>query len=215
MKLESKEIRWLAKSCPGLAHDAESNILAGELSFCASFEQSTGKLHLGKKADKLNPSFLCDAYSIRIDLGSRGPEGWPRVFETGGRSLAIAEREGVGVIDLHFYEDGGCCLGLRSVPERSFRIDRFVSELLIPFFYRLSNVDVHGLNETRRNLWGEYSHGDAGYIEYEKELFNIAIHLPGINDPCPCGSGRKYKRCHLDEVEAVRSWRTQPRRLWH
>lgn len=24
---------------------------------------------------------------------------------------------------------------------------------------------------------------------------------PGRNDPCPCGSGRKYKRCHLAEDE--------------
>jgi hypothetical protein len=24
----------------------------------------------------------------------------------------------------------------------------------------------------------------------------------GRNDPCPCGSGRKYKKCHLDEDEA-------------
>jgi len=23
------------------------------------------------------------------------------------------------------------------------------------------------------------------------------------NDPCPCGSGRKYKKCHLEEDEAV------------
>ena len=214
MKLESKEIRWLAKRCPGLAHDVESNTLVGELSFCASFEQSTGKLYLGNKADKLSPSFLCDAFSIRIDLDSCGSEGWPRVFETGGRSLAIAKREEVGVIDLHFYEDGGCCLSLRAVPERSFRIDRFVSELVIPFFYRLSYIDVHGLNEARRNLWGEYSHGDAGHKEYETELFNIAIQMPGRNALCPCGSGRKYKRCHLDEVEAVRSRRTQSKQLW-
>jgi len=24
-----------------------------------------------------------------------------------------------------------------------------------------------------------------------------AIKRPGRNDPCPCGSGRKHKRCHL------------------
>ena len=89
-----------------------------------------------------------------------------------------------------------------------------MSELVIPFFYRLSYVDLHGLKKARRNLWGEYSHGDAGYEEYERELFNIAIQMPGINTPCPCGSGKKYKRCHLDEVETVRAWRTQPRLLW-
>ena len=26
----------------------------------------------------------------------------------------------------------------------------------------------------------------------------------GRNDPCPCGSGKKYKKCHLPEDEAKR-----------
>src|SRR5579884_2177083 len=27
-------------------------------------------------------------------------------------------------------------------------------------------------------------------------------HPPGRNDPCPCGSGKKYKRCCLSTVQA-------------
>ena len=27
--------------------------------------------------------------------------------------------------------------------------------------------------------------------------------LPGRNDPCHCGSGKKYKQCHLDKDEAT------------
>jgi tetratricopeptide (TPR) repeat protein len=30
---------------------------------------------------------------------------------------------------------------------------------------------------------------------------------PGRNDPCPCGSGKKYKRCCLDKDEAAESAR--------
>ncbi len=26
--------------------------------------------------------------------------------------------------------------------------------------------------------------------------------VPGRNDPCHCGSGKKYKQCHLDKDEA-------------
>ncbi len=26
--------------------------------------------------------------------------------------------------------------------------------------------------------------------------------LPGRNEKCPCGSGKKFKSCHLDAVEA-------------
>jgi len=29
----------------------------------------------------------------------------------------------------------------------------------------------------------------------------------GRNDPCWCGSGKKYKRCHLEEDEKKRSQR--------
>ena len=28
--------------------------------------------------------------------------------------------------------------------------------------------------------------------------------VPGRNDPCHCGSGKKYKQCHLDKDEAAR-----------
>lgn len=27
------------------------------------------------------------------------------------------------------------------------------------------------------------------------ELFPVTVRKPGRNDPCPCGSGRKYKQC--------------------
>lgn len=28
--------------------------------------------------------------------------------------------------------------------------------------------------------------------------------VPGRNEPCHCGSGRKYKQCHLEKDEAAR-----------
>jgi tetratricopeptide (TPR) repeat protein len=31
--------------------------------------------------------------------------------------------------------------------------------------------------------------------------------MPGRNDPCPCGSGKKYKRCCLDKDKAEQSAR--------
>jgi len=36
--------------------------------------------------------------------------------------------------------------------------------------------------------------------DYQQRLKNT-----GRNDPCPCGSGRKYKKCHLQEDEESRS----------
>lgn len=43
---------------------------------------------------------------------------------------------------------------------------------------------------------------------------------PGRNDPCPCGSGKKYKKCHLaalktsdqlDMIEAREKYNSDPR----
>ena len=36
--------------------------------------------------------------------------------------------------------------------------------------------------------------------DYQDRLKNT-----GRNDPCPCGSGKKYKKCHLDADEQSRS----------
>jgi len=39
---------------------------------------------------------------------------------------------------------------------------------------------------------------------------NASRQLPGRNDPCHCGSGRKYKQCCLEKDEtAAREARTQ------
>ncbi len=31
--------------------------------------------------------------------------------------------------------------------------------------------------------------------------YNERLKTTGRNDPCPCGSGKKYKKCHLDGDE--------------
>jgi hypothetical protein len=31
----------------------------------------------------------------------------------------------------------------------------------------------------------------------------ISSNEPERNDPCPCGSGTKYKRCHLDLIHGL------------
>jgi len=33
----------------------------------------------------------------------------------------------------------------------------------------------------------------------------VASYIPGRNDSCWCGSGKKYKKCHLEEDEKKRS----------
>jgi SEC-C motif len=44
----------------------------------------------------------------------------------------------------------------------------------------------------------------------QRLLSGRQVRQPGRNDPCHCGSGRKYKRCCLDsDAKAVRSVRDQ------
>ncbi len=38
---------------------------------------------------------------------------------------------------------------------------------------------------------------------------------PGRNDPCPCGSGKKYKACHAGEDRAARAAQQQPQQPVH
>jgi len=42
----------------------------------------------------------------------------------------------------------------------------------------------------------QYSHGDEEFVEEGHETFRREQPKVGRNDPCPCGSGKKYKHCH-------------------
>ncbi|MYH49050.1 MAG: hypothetical protein F4151_05825 [Gammaproteobacteria bacterium] len=128
---------------------------------------------------------------------------WPSGRETGGRHADISRREGATLADLHFYADETCCLGIRLAPEPDLRIDRFILDLVIPFFYRLSFVDTFGLQAAKEELWGEYSHGSAGIEEYLTEVRAIGRLGAKPRDPCPCQSGRRFKDCCAAVVRAV------------
>ena len=209
MRLTDADVYWLRSYFPSLVYDPKAQKITGELSFCACYEKTTGEVKIEflerEEAIRNSDRFLCDVFEIEILLAAEsvGSNGWPRVYEVGGRYKSIAKKCDVGLIDLHFYPDGACCLGIRYSRERNLTIERFLHERVVPFFYRLSYTDQFGIDATRNDLWGEYSHGDEGFREHEKEMLNLARRRPGRNAPCPCGSGIKYKKCCLDEVQAV------------
>ena len=206
MKPTTADLEWLTRCFPGLLYDANANEMAGEIAFCAAYDNGTDQVRIGNdEAHRRLASFLCDSYSLRIDLNSIDRNGWPRVYEVGGRHQTISTKHNVEAIDLHFYPDGSCCLGIRFSPERFLTVERFIDELVIPFLYRLSYVDKNGLLAAKKDLWGEYDHGDDGNRQYMKEMLDMASRDPGRNELCPCGSGRKFKRCHLDDVETLKS----------
>ncbi|MDE0672744.1 MAG: SEC-C metal-binding domain-containing protein [Caldilineaceae bacterium] len=201
LSLRQADLEWLAACFPNLCYDSDVGIIAGELELRAAYDGERGKLHIGSDDATMGmDSYLSDSFSIRINLDSLDQNGCPTVHEVDGRYVRIADWEDVATIDLHFFPDGACCLGLQLLSDRRTTLKEFMDEMVVPFFYRLSYTDVHGLGAAREFLWAEYSHGDLGVREYLSDIADIAGQGQGRNDPCPCGSGRKYKQCHLGEV---------------
>ena len=205
MNLRGADLQWLASSFPEMEYVPDHGTIEGLLRFCAAFDRSSGQLMLGDATELQSmDAFLCDAFEVRVELRDVGGNGWPKVYEVGGRCSAIAEHNQCQMIDLHLFDDGACCLGLNYARARNLTLQRFMQELVIPFLYRLAYTDRYGLNVARSDLWGEYPHGNDGKLEYQEEILHLAANNPGRNQLCPCGSGVKFKRCHLEEVEAVK-----------
>ena len=209
IEVTDADIVWLRSRHPSLRPDPTTGSIAGELSFCAAYDRDGGRLHIeGREVNgrlREMDGFVCDAFELRIGLDSESANfrGWPRVYVVGGRAGSIAAKCGVEMRDLHVEEDSSCCLGIRYTPERDRTLQRFLEEIVIPFFYRLSYTDRYGIEAARSELWGEYAHGDAGEREHRRAMAEFARRSEGRNRPCPCGSGIKYKRCCLTEVEAA------------
>ena len=206
MKILESDITWLRASFPNLHYNADAQRIAGELDFCAAFSKRSGRLQFGfDPTARTLYTYLCDAFEIEIRLDPRSIQksGWPKVYEVGRRHIRIAEKYNVGPVDLHFYKDGACCLGIRFAREKDLTIERFLYQWVIPFFYRLSYTSSHGLEAARTNLWGEYSHGDQGLVEHVEEIFRFAQSGLGKDSLCPCGSRVKFKSCCQDEVNEV------------
>lgn len=210
MRSADTDIDWLRFFFPSLVYDSKAQKITGELSFCACYDEATKevRIELLDRDDDIrkSQSFLCDVFEIEISLEPAAVEsnGWPRVREVGGRYRAIAQKCNVEVNDLHFFPDGACCLGIQYSEDPNLTLQGFLSRRVIPFFYRLSYTDRFGIDASCKDLWGEYTHGDKGFREHEKEMLAFARLDPGRNTSCPCGSGIKYKKCCLDEVQAVR-----------
>lgn len=204
MKITNSDIRWLESCFPNLQFVADTQKIVGELDFCAAYDKESGKViidYSGKTVNRL----IRDVFEIEFHLRIFDGNGWPKVYEVGGRHRQIAQKWNVKHADLHFYsDDDSCCLGLKFQDSKSLSIRDFLENLVIPFFYRLSYTEAFGIAASRSDLWGEYSHGDKGIWEHRTEISKFAKLPRSRNSLCPCGSGKKYKKCHLGEVEYLK-----------
>ena len=70
----------------------------------------------------------------------------------------------------------------------------------------LAEIMVGAFTKAFKSKIGEEEDEDdeAGYYDDDEEDYDWEPQLPvkrtepkvGRNDPCPCGSGKKYKKCH-------------------
>lgn len=204
MKLTTEEIEWMAQAFPRLRYDPSNNKITGKLRIVGAYDQESGGLKWGDIHEFRGANtYLSDSFEITIDLLVTDRYGWPRVYEVGDRCHEIAARNKCELTDLHLFSNGSCCLGLRLTKETGLSLQRLLTELIHPFFYRLAYVGLFGLEAARRDLWGEYSHGMEGELEYFSEMLSMASAAPKSSDLCPCGSGATYGNCHIHEVRAA------------
>jgi hypothetical protein len=139
------------------------------------------------------------------------PEWEPVAYDAARRFKA---RPGKLLVDRHICPDGQCCLWLQPRTKWDSQdpsaLGAFLDELTV-FFHRQLIYDITG-------SWPgpEYDHGTNGYVQFIREQLAddealAASLLPvitmqeavGRNDLCPCGAGKKFKRCHLEVVGTI------------
>lgn len=191
-----------------LAHDGEQ-IAPMYPGLTYHIDGNTGEVALEGTLTLLADCGIPTYIQVRMVFPDNYPSQEPRVYDVANRFPHTADR--------HFYPNGQCCLWLP--PESRWAahdpdgLCRFLEEVAV-FFDRQLVYDAEG-----KGIWpGEQrSHGIDGYLEFIQEALGgdqrlLAIFAPILlekvliqrNDRCPCGSERKYKRCHLDHIENIR-----------
>lgn len=153
---------------------------------------------------------IIETFTLRIQYTENFPNAYPLAYETGGRFLKTNP-------DLHVNADGTLCLNVEQDEILETRngittID-FIQNVLIPnLAWRVCKLE--GLTTDLK----EHRHGVAGIVDSYKEKLgtdNIKLllvligkaalnQLPDRNEPCLCGSRKKYKQCHYQAIESIR-----------
>lgn len=192
--MEASDRKYLRMQFPGLNYDEEKKTIEGYLDFSASYDSERNELTINPNSNcEINlENLIKDSYQIRISLSESDTCGLPKVYEIGGRVREIANKLKINSTrDIHVDEDGSCCLGIFSPSELiQYRdISNFIN-LLINFFYVLSYRE-----KNHSEPWPSYSHDEEGMIEYLRKFKGDENRKVSRNAPCPCGSGKKYKKC--------------------
>ena len=210
VSMSDRDICRLNREQPHLDYDAQSNRIIGELEFSARYNRCDGMLKPAQASEEIQDRMVIHErfeIEIRLSFLPIQYDPWPPVIETIGHIQNIMAKQRVSnIADMHCYPglpENRCCLDFKIATCGRINVPKFISELVIPFFYRVAYVERYGLEAARNDLWKEYPHDFArAEREYLAELRDMQV--TGRNKPCPCGSGLKYKKCHLSEVVAAK-----------
>ena len=207
VEISDDDIRRIALEQPSLSYVHKDRMIAGTLDVSAVYDKKSELLTPPPSStDQSEHKGIHDSFEIemRLEFQPLDFNPWPPVVETAGRIQQIMERHQIAdIADMHCYpglSENRCCLGIQAATGAKIEVAQFIRELVVPFFYRVAYVDRHGLLAAKTDLWGEYPHSSIeAHRQYLAEL--LGMRKASRTRSCPCGSGKKYKRCHLAEVE--------------
>ena len=154
INLTKGDIKLLNIRYPELDYKIDEGLIIGDLHFTSRYEKCVEE--------------ISDCYSIEIDLTTLCEYGLPRVKETNGRILAIAEDKGVYFGDVHLNRKNGelCLILPPKIPERypnGFELEEFMNHIEEHLYW------VTYYDRFNKKPWAEYSHGVTGYVELYHE----------------------------------------------
>jgi hypothetical protein len=163
--------------------------------------EARGTVGLGR------PDGTIDPIEIGILFGGEFPESPPVAFDAAERWEPDDDR--------HIPGDHSFCLYLQEVDEPDVTTRRGLERWFLDLVVFLEQQLVY--ESTGRFPGPEWAHRQRAYAQYVLEVletfpvasranaWNTAVNGgPERNALCPCGAGRKTKRCHLDDLEELR-----------
>ncbi len=149
--------------------------------------------------------------AVEIRLPRDYPSSEPLAYDAERR---FRPAPGKIIEDRHICSNGQFCLWLP--PNSRWSADD--PQALLPFLDELSVFLDRQLIYDETGEWPgpHYDHGPRGYRQFIVEQLHCDVDLclklrpviageltVGRNEICPCGSGIKFKRCHVDVVAAI------------
>ena len=185
--LKDVDKQELALQFPALNCSLLRGAIWGTLDFACSYDGKTKEIAYNDLLD----NYIPDSYEIRIDFNQKDSFGFPKVFEDSAIIENFALSNSIHFEDLHINkcDEKSCCLGI--FPEYEWKgATSFIKDKIIPFFYWQSFRRIYG-----HEPWKGHSHGNTGLLEAMQLQPKESSKGCNRNKPCPCGSGRKYKKC--------------------